>query len=439
MALLTHLLACAFGMGSWVAINGLWVELPLLVTVLPEQWDLPSYITIIIQMANVGPLFVTLMHRFWPGSLKEVVIIYVVVSVGIVACLLLAFLWDYTSPIAGTTHSTAFLILTFFLALVDCTSSVTFLPFMMQLQAQYLTTFFIGEGLSGLIPALIALGQGSGISSCANGTIFQMETRYLPARFSTLIFFLLMTAMMVACLVAFFFLTRQPKVWELSQQQLCPSTIILSSFDQILEDDAGTGRGEGYSCSKSTKRPMETHTEKVSYSVAKLAFIYLLITWVSSLTNGVLPSVQSYSCLPYGNTAYHLSATLSSMANPLACIVAMVLPNRSLALLGTLSLAGTGFGAYNMAIAVMSPCPLLQHSQWGDAIIILSWVLFTGTLSYVKVMAGVILRSRSHSALVWYGALEQLGSLLGALLMFPLVNIYGFFQSADYCSLQCPV
>lgn len=343
MSLLTHLLACAFGMGSWVAINGLWVELPLLVTVLPEQWDLPSYITIIIQMANVGPLFVTLMHRFWPGSLKEVVVIYVVVSVGIVACLLLAFLWDYTSPIAGTTHSTAFLILTFFLALVDCTSSVTFLPFMMQLQAQYLTTFFIGEGLSGLIPALIALGQGSGISSCANvsqmvnitsdnetmeGTIFRMETRYLPARFSTLIFFLLMTAMMVACLVAFFFLTRQPKVWELSQQQLCPSTIILNSFDQILEDNGGTGRGEGYSCPKSTKRPMETHPEKVSYSVAKLAFIYLLITWVSSLTNGVLPSVQSYSCLPYGNTAYHLSATLSSMANPLACIVAMVLPSR---------------------------------------------------------------------------------------------------------------
>uniref|UniRef100_A0A8V5GZJ5 Riboflavin transporter n=1 Tax=Melopsittacus undulatus TaxID=13146 RepID=A0A8V5GZJ5_MELUD len=74
MALLTHFLACTFGMGSWVAINGLWVELPLLVTVLPEQWDLPSYITIIIQMANVGPLFVTLMHRFRPGLLKEEVV-----------------------------------------------------------------------------------------------------------------------------------------------------------------------------------------------------------------------------------------------------------------------------------------------------------------------------------------------------------------------------
>ncbi|NXL36601.1 S52A3 protein, partial [Glaucidium brasilianum] len=452
MALLTHLLACVFGMGSWVAINGLWVELPLLVTVLPEQWDLPSYITIVIQMANVGPLIVTLMHRFRPGLLKEVTVIYVVVSVGVVACLLLAFLWSYTSPIAGRPHSTAFLLLTFFLALVDCTSSVTFLPFMMQLQPQYLTSFFIGEGLSGLIPALIALGQGAGISTCANvthvvnittgnetmeSTNFQLETRYLPANFSTFFFFLLMTGMMLACLLAFFFLARQPKVWELSQQQLFPSNIMLSSFDQISDEGAGSQMSRGCPCPNDAKQPGDNLPEKDSYPLAKLTLIYLLIGWVSALMNGVLPSVQSYSCLPYGNTAYHLATTLSSMANPLACVVAMLLLGRSLTLMGTLTVVGTGFGAYNMAMAVMSPCPLLQQSQWGDATIVLSWVLFTGTLSYVKVMAGVILRSHSHSALVWYGALEQLGSLLGALLMFPLVNVYGFFQSADYCSLPC--
>ncbi|NXO00983.1 S52A3 protein, partial [Rhinopomastus cyanomelas] len=446
MALLTHLLACIFGTGSWVAINGLWVELPLLVTVLPEQWDLPSYITIIIQTANVGPLLVTVMHHFWPGLLKEVPVIYGIISVGVVSCLLLAFLWDCTSTISGITHSTAFLLLTFFLSLVDCTSSVTFLPFMMQLQPRYLTTFFVGEGLSGLIPAFIALGQGSGISSCVNVTHVdnvtsgnetvesistQLETRYHPANFSPLVFFLLLTAMMLACLTAFFFLTRQPKKWELSQQQLYSSSIMLSSFDHIRDE------GKGCPCPKDAKRPGNI-LPVGSHPLAKLIFIYLLITWVSSLMNGVLPSIQSYSCLPYGNTAYHLAATLSSMANPLACIVAMVLPNRSPTLMGILTVAGTGFGAYNMAIAVMSPCPLLQQSQWGDATIILSWVLFTGTLSYVKVIAGVILRDHSHSALVWYGALEQLGSLLGALIMFPLVNVYGFFESADYCNLQCP-
>lgn len=343
MGLLTHLLACTFGMGSWVAINGLWVELPLLVTVLPEQWDLPSYITIIIQMANVGPLFVTLMHHFRPGLLKEVAVIYVVVSIGVVACGLLAFLWSHTSHIAGRSHSTAFLVLTFFLALVDCTSSVTFLPFMMQLQPQYLTTFFIGEGLSGLIPALITLGQGSGISSCFNvshivnittgnetveTTIYQLETRYLPANFSTLVFFLLMTLMMLACLLSFFFLARKPKVWELSQRQLFPSSIVLSSFDQLPDGGAGSRLSRGCPCPKDAKEPGDILPKKVSYPLAKLIFIYFLITWVSALTNGVLPSVQSYSCLPYGNTAYHLAATLSSMANPLACIVAMVLPNR---------------------------------------------------------------------------------------------------------------
>ncbi|NXG07341.1 S52A3 protein, partial [Sakesphorus luctuosus] len=452
MALLTHLLACAFGTGSWVAVNGLWVEVPLLVSVLPEQWYLPSYITVIIQMANVGPLFVTLMNRFRPGLLKEVPVIYAVVLVGVMSCLLLSFLWNHTSLIAGKSHSLAFLILTFFLALVDCTSSVTFLPFMMQLQPQYTTTYFIGEGLSGLIPALIALGQGSGISSCANvsyevnittgnetvdNTIIQLETQYLPPRFSTLVFFLLMTGMMLTCLLAFFFLTRQPKVWELSQQQLFPSNIMLNSFDQVLEEVADSQLSRRCSCSKDLKGPGDILPEKVFYSLTKLTFIYLLVTWVSALTNGVLPSVQSYSCLPYGHTTYHLAATLSSMANPLACVVAMFLPSRSLPLMGILTMAGTGFGAYNMAIAVMSPCPVLQQSQWGDAIIVLSWVLFTGTLTYVKVMVGVILRSHSRSALVWYGMLEQLGSLLGALLMFPLVNVYGLFKSADYCSLQC--
>ncbi|CAH6777107.1 Slc52a3 [Phodopus roborovskii] len=170
MALLTHLLVCIFGMGSWVAINGLWVELPLLVTELPEGWYLPSYLTVVIQLANIGPLLVTLLHRFQPGCLSEVPVIFLILCIGTAACLLLAFLWNMTSWIQGGRHSVAFIVLTFFLALVDCTSSVTFLPFMSQLPTYYLTTFFIGEGLSGLLPALVALAQGSGITTCINAT-----------------------------------------------------------------------------------------------------------------------------------------------------------------------------------------------------------------------------------------------------------------------------
>lgn len=46
------------------AINGVWVELPMLVNVMPEGWSLASQLSIIIQLANIGPLIVTLMDLY---------------------------------------------------------------------------------------------------------------------------------------------------------------------------------------------------------------------------------------------------------------------------------------------------------------------------------------------------------------------------------------
>ncbi|XP_006639539.1 solute carrier family 52, riboflavin transporter, member 3-A [Lepisosteus oculatus] len=458
MAVLVHLLACAFGLGSWVAINGLWVELPLIVNELPEGWYLPSYLTVIIQLANVGPLLVSLIYKFSPGRLKEIAIIYIIVSVGTVSCFLLALFWKETSVVMGRLHSTAFLIITFFLSLVDCTSSVTFLPFMMQLPAKYVTTYFIGEGLSGFVPGLVALGQGVGIAKCVNVTkqqdniteegtldvLHTLQPEYLPPTFSTEVFFFFLTAMMVVCLSAFVFLNRVSRTFELSTENLVTDSVVTisSGLDNRVMEATGEADprpvnlgdpGENNEISPGTRSAMI----KASHSVYEFAFIYFLVLWVNALTNGLLPSVQTYSCMPYGNMAYHLSATLGSMANPVACVIAMFLPRRSLVLLGVLCLAGTGFGAYNMAMAALSPCPLLQGTTVGVAVIILSWVLFAGTLSYVKVMVGVILRDESHSALVWCGVAVQTGSMVGALVMFPLVNVFYVFKAGDICNTKC--
>ncbi|XP_028309123.1 solute carrier family 52, riboflavin transporter, member 3-A [Gouania willdenowi] len=425
MAVLVHLLACAFGLGSWVAVNGLWVELPLMVTALPEGWDLPSYLTVIIQLANLGPLLVTLIHRLSPGRLKERYVVYVILCVGVLACVLLTFFWDRTTVVGGAPHSTAFFVLTFFLSLVDCTSSVTFLPFMTQLPAKYVSTYFIGEGLSGFIPGVIALAQGVGIAKCVNvssnhsGQVsWSIQTQYLPPNFSTELFFFFLAAMMCVSLAAFIALNKLPRSIELSMQTLVQETV--PSVSGGLETKDGGSK----------------HLSKLS--MYQLSFIYFLVLWVNAATNGLLPSVQTYSCMPYGNLAYHLSAALASVANPLACTIAMFLPNRSLVFLGVLTVSGTAFGSYNMVMAAMSPCPLLQGSVVGEVLIVLSWLFFTGTLSYVKVMVGVILRDRSHSALVWSGAVAQTGSLLGSLTMFPLVNVLHLFQSGDFCNTHCP-
>ncbi|XP_034561669.1 riboflavin transporter 2 [Notolabrus celidotus] len=448
MSLLTHLLACLFGMGSWVSINGLWVELPLIVPQIPEGWLLPSYLSVIIQMANIGPLFVTVMHRFHPGALNEIAVIYLIIGLGTVASFLLGFFWKETVVVAGLPRSVALLALTFFLSVVDCTSSVTFLPFTMRLKPQYLTTYYIGEGVSGLLPALVALTQGVGVVHCTNSTpslnhtmnttnsasTFDLRAEYQPANFSVEVFFFFLSAMMLVCLVAFLLLNYHPAV-----AREHPNTC----YKNGVKDKSLTERKLA-----EQKPMMDPYMEANpkprssfgtgSYSWMQVFYIFGILAWVCALTNTLLPSVQSYSCLPYGNNAYHLSATMAAVSNPLACFIAMFFPIRSLVLMGALTVIGSGIGAYIMSMAVMSPCPLLVNETSGGVLMVLAWVLFVLTLSYVKVIIGVILRDEGHSALVWCGAVVQLGSLLGAVTMFPLVSIYSYFSSGDPCNTKCP-
>lgn len=339
MSLYIHVLACAFGLGSWVAVNGMWVELPLIVNVLPEGWDLPSYLTVIIQLANIGPILVTLVHKLYPGRLRENLVICAVLMIGILACILLTVFWKKTTVFFGQPRSTAFFIITFFLSLVDCTSSVTFLPFMMQLPNKYITTYFIGEGLSGFLPGLVALAQGVGMTKCVDvsqtsGNLsnpghenFTLEAQYLPPNFSTEIFFSFLVVMMVISLSAFGLLNHGPWSLTRSTEDLVsePGTVVMVSGG--LENQAANNSGMN-SQERATGDQPKPLIVKSYYSRYELAFIYCMVVWVNCATNGLLPSVQTFSCMPYGNMVYHLSASLSSLANPLACLISMFAPKR---------------------------------------------------------------------------------------------------------------
>lgn len=336
MSLLTHVLACLFGMGSWVTICGLWVELPLIVPQVPEGWYLPSCISILTQSANVGPLFVTLMHRFRPGKLNETAVIYFIISFGTLSSLLLAFFWKETVVIQGVERSIYLLILTFFISTVDCTSSVTFLPFMMQLKPEYVTTYYVGEGLSGLIPAVVALIQGVGVMQCVNSTqnFSPNETingsldstnylipHYLPANFSAQAFFFFLAAMMLVCLVAFLLLNKLPTVVQEHSISLKYQGAMRKSEEESPEQKPMMNSRNGI-------QKFSGMFGKGTYTWAQIVYIFFILAWVNALTNSVLPSVQSYSCLPYGNRAYHWSATMASLANPLTCFFAMFYSRR---------------------------------------------------------------------------------------------------------------
>lgn len=57
---LVDVLALLFGIGAWVGVNGIYVQLPLLVNTAPEKWDLSAYMVMVVQFANLGPIMYTL-------------------------------------------------------------------------------------------------------------------------------------------------------------------------------------------------------------------------------------------------------------------------------------------------------------------------------------------------------------------------------------------
>ncbi|XP_019636278.1 PREDICTED: riboflavin transporter 2-like [Branchiostoma belcheri] len=221
-----YFLAILFGSGSWIAFNGLWVELPIIVQHAPEGWSLPSYLSVTLSMANVGPIAFTLASVLAPGRVSVKAVVYTIVSIGIVSCALLPFFWNYTNYIAGANRSVALLVLAFLLGVTDCTSSVAFMPYMAVFTSPYLNPYFIGEGMSGLVPSLVALGQGVGgnpdchnvsfVNSTVVDGVLTNITEYTNVyvtkdpNFPVENFFWFLFAMMLACGIAFLLLNQLP-------------------------------------------------------------------------------------------------------------------------------------------------------------------------------------------------------------------------------------
>lgn len=330
-----------WGIGTWLGVNGLYVQLPLLVDRLPEGWALPSSMVMAVQLANSGLLLYALLRRLLP-RVGDAFYIYALLVIGTLALVLNAFLYEQTAFVGGEERSVAYLVLTFFAALVGCTSSVLFYPYLRHFRDVYLATYLVGEGLSGFVSSLLALAQGvGGDPEClpnANGTA--LEPLYPPARFDTTVFLLLLGALSAASLTAFIIINNYA---AFQSERVAPAA--------AAKDDEAT-------------------SERPSLVAPRWVGVMLLMALLNALNNGVLPSVQSYSCRPYGTQAYHLAVTLGAMANPAACLAGVWLrPLRARLLAALLVLAAAPF-SYILATALLSPTPPLQHTAGGVALVV---------------------------------------------------------------------
>lgn len=387
----TYLLVVLFGVGSWVAVNGVWVELPVLVQHAPEGWKLPSIFAVAIQIANIGPILHTVFNAFFPGKLRDVLVIYIILSLGIIACGLLGFLWQETGFIEGKEYSVALIALVFCVAFVDCTSSVTFLPFMAAFKKEYMSALFVGGGLSALLPSLLALAQDipDGGDPCANYSTANsnasdnnstINTSWSSnasdeLNFDTNVFFFGLMLLMVVSLLAFAglntlsFVKRERIDYNFGANDdtnnVPREALAVDSSQEFELHNSPNGNGDFMNDDGS----QIGNCQRVNRP-SQLAFLLAIQVWIHAFSNGVVPSIQPYACIPYGNHIYYLTLILSNVANPLASLLFYWLPTTKILFISLLSAIYTSLVAYILCVASLSSNPPLAHDSIGASVIV---------------------------------------------------------------------
>ena len=313
------------------------------------------------------------------------------------SCLLSVF-WNRNSYIFGKLHSVVLLTLVFFLALVDCTSSVVFIPFMKYFPEIYLSALYIGEGMSGILPTVFSLAQGSvknGLS--CNSSELNKDYRLLGIRFSTTIYFLTLSASMALCGLAFMSIILLPHVRRQMvhrKMTLGPNAIGQERSSDLSETNSNfhlrrccheeSNRESSSSLITPSSHQSNTFSEdnliiiqEPHFSFRKIltilheeAVLYICLGLLSLLSNGALSAVSPYAFLPYGNSVYHIAVNIGLLATPLMSIVFLIFPSKSKVISVMITAIALLLGIYIIDIAVMYPTPLLITGAMGKILIV---------------------------------------------------------------------
>lgn len=232
------------------------------------------------------------------------------------------------------------------------------MPYMGRFLRQYIITYVMGVGIAGFISSTLALGQGSGSTSdeCvpSNNTESGFEPIQLPPNFSVRIFFLIHFGLYLLSAGAFITLANV-KAFRTEYAYVA----IKVGNDYTFKNDDDERSETSFESSQVQRENLKLISTK-SYR-----YLMTLTGVLSIICNSVLPSIQSFSTLPYSTATHHYSAIFSLMANPIADIIRLYTPERTVkgitCLVGVLAIPAT----YIFVIALMSPTPPLQNHFMG--------------------------------------------------------------------------
>ena len=251
----------------------------------------------------------------------------------------------------------------------------------------YISAYYFGQGLCGLVPGLLGLAQVAGNEAqCRNRTdindTLAVNTHdmtatnmvfYSSPRFSVSAFFVLITILLCVSATAFCCLNFVQK---------CRDEVVVSpADDRRLENVAevsATREAAGLLESRDNNPDSDAvQSDNVAVGTAaavhlrrRYLSLFVTVGIVSALWNGVLPATQTYTCLPYGHIVYRLAICLSWVVSPLATLPNMLAPTSSLSLITGLGTVASLLAALHLSLAAQSPHPILQGSIIGQVIVV---------------------------------------------------------------------
>ncbi|CAF0949384.1 unnamed protein product [Adineta steineri] len=417
-------------LSTWIDLNSVWIELPLIVNTAPERWTLPSTLSLIISLANVFPLLVVIIRWRLGKRFSEIPYIYVIIIVGVIACCSIGLFWKHKAFIFGTERSFALIVSVFSLGILDCTSSLVFCDYMRRFKAKYLHAMFFGEGLTASLPTLIAVVQGvGGEAHCIfNNQTLKLEPVYSQPRFSVSVFFFLVTGIIGASLIAFMIL-QMTSIIDLAkandkshrEENIETCEMLLKVNEQIP-----------------TKRKISLSTPN---SMTKKQFYILQALNVinSGILYGCLPALITYSLLPYGQKAFYYCSILFPTAYPLSALYALIRPTLSIFWIILGSIFGCLICCFIIITACQSPCPLWADTLHGGIIMCIAWFTSSFILAYVRIASGnrIKLAWPNENGLFYFGLSVQLGIIFGVVPFYLLINVYEVLQERLPCMTYC--
>ena len=262
-----------------------------------------------------------------------------------------------------------------------------------------------------MIPGLVGLIQGVqseprcvNVSSVLtnettgeNTTVYKVFPQYPPPIFSVQGFFFFLFAMLVLSCVSFTLLHFHPSCKRERRKDNTSTARYVASEDgdKVSKPIAMKVRHNTPKTGKNLQELIPTETEplqaamtnhsssvcgqrsEIRFKLSNGQFVYILLLacWLNALSNGVLPSTNSYTCLPYGSLALTLAVRLSAVANPLICFLSLFIGTRSLTVIGLVSLLATGLSGWHLYLAAMSPYPPLKNTVAGTTLVVSRFII----------------------------------------------------------------